>query len=142
MSIPEHLWRYPTADAVASLAKRFGLPNTPEMQDWEWEVADSQRIDEFLSAYSSGQLSPDEQFTLMETIIQSFDDLGDRLATDQRWPGVLDLLDASIDLHIYTVWYWACDEDDGSGGFRVSPDVRRLLERHRARFAEPREPLN
>ncbi|MCP5384447.1 MAG: hypothetical protein H6913_07510 [Altererythrobacter sp.] len=46
------------------------------MQDWEFEVADANRIDEFLSAYQSQELTDDERFTLMEMIIQSFEDLG------------------------------------------------------------------
>lgn len=134
MDIPRHLWRFPTADAIASLAARFGFPNTSAMQDWEWEVADPARIDEFLVAYSSGELSSDERFTLMETIIQSFEDSGEDLASDPRWRSVLGLLDEFIDLHIYTVWYWACDEDGVDDGFRVTKDLRSLLGRHRRRF--------
>lgn len=138
MDIPKHLWRCPTADAIRSLAVRFGLPNSPGMQDWEWEVADPARIDEFLAAYSDGSLSDDERFTLMETVIQSFEDLRSDLASDPRWRTVLHLLDQSIALHIYTVWYWACDDDaDGPGDFRVSADLRRLLARHREAFFGP-----
>jgi hypothetical protein len=75
MSVPDHLRRYPTRKAIDSLAARFDLPYTPFMQDWEWEVADSDRIDEFVAGYHSGELNEDERFTLMETIIQSFEDL-------------------------------------------------------------------
>jgi hypothetical protein len=34
-----------------SLATRFGLPYHDDMQDWEWEVADSARFEEFLATY-------------------------------------------------------------------------------------------
>lgn len=44
-------------------------------QDWEWEVADPARIDEYLNAYHVGEFTDDERFTLMETLIQAFDDL-------------------------------------------------------------------
>jgi hypothetical protein len=70
--IPEHLWRSPTRAAINALALRFDLPNTQGMQDWEHEVADADRIHEFIAAYQSGQLDDDERFTLMELIIQSF----------------------------------------------------------------------
>lgn len=108
------------------------------MQDWVWQVADSSRIDEFLAAYSGGELSDDERFTLMETIIQSFDGLDERLAVHARWPRVLGWLDQSIDVHIYSVWYWSCDEDPIADGFRVTPDIRKIQARHRSRFVEPR----
>jgi hypothetical protein len=54
--VPEHLWRYPTKDAIENLAKRFDFPTDPQMQDWEYEVADASRIGEFLAAYESGEL--------------------------------------------------------------------------------------
>ena len=72
MSVPEHLWRFPTRTAIASLATRFGLPNTLEMQDWEWEVADYERIDEFLDTYETEDVTEDELFVLMEMLLQSF----------------------------------------------------------------------
>jgi hypothetical protein len=70
MTVPEHLWRFPTEQAIASLAARFDLPNESYMQDWEWEVADPERIDEYITVYNSGELNDDERFTLMETIVQ------------------------------------------------------------------------
>lgn len=82
MAVPEHLWRFSTADARASLAERFGAPNESCMQDWEWEVADSGRIGEHLDAYHNGGLSDDEGFTLMEAMIQAFEDLEDSLDAD------------------------------------------------------------
>jgi len=69
MSVPEHF--YPTRTAIDALAARFGLPNRPDMQDSEWEVAGPTRLDELINAYKSGELDDDERFTLMETIIQS-----------------------------------------------------------------------
>jgi hypothetical protein len=83
--VPEHLWRYPTRAAIDALALKFGFSNTPQIQDWAWEAADSDRIDEFIAAYKSGQLNDDERFALMETIIQSFEDLGEALYADTRW---------------------------------------------------------
>ncbi|MEM1196923.1 MAG: hypothetical protein AAGH57_12525 [Pseudomonadota bacterium] len=131
--IPDHLWRHPTRAAIDALALRFGLPNTPDMQDWEHEVADSRRIDEFLAAYQSGILSDDERFTLMETIIQSFENLAEPLESDSRWPTVLELLNTNIRLHAKTVWYWALpDESDNANLWAVSLPLRPILETHRS----------
>jgi hypothetical protein len=140
MEVPEHLWRFPTRAAIDSLAKRFGLPNDPGMQDWEIEVADSSRIDEFMQVYEDGNLSDDERFTLMTTIIQSFEETKGDLRADSRWTHVLTLLERDISLHIFSVWYWA-DSEIGSDSWRVSPFMWKLLERHRSSFVQvPREP--
>jgi hypothetical protein len=98
------------------------------MQDWEWEVADPDRIDEFLRAYRSGDLNDDERFTLMEMIIQSFEDAPDAPETDSRWGEVLELLAKRIDLHISTVGYWAATDVEGlDEAWLVTPSMRRVL---------------
>lgn len=105
------------------------------MQDWEWEIADSNRLDEYLAAYKSGELSDDERFTLMETIMQAFEDLPDSLESEPRWVETLMILDSNIDLHTYTVWYWSDLEDElGEESWRVTPYLRKLVERHKTRL--------
>ncbi len=74
---------HPKAHAINALAKRFDLPNEPSMQDWEYEVADAQRINEFLIAYTEKTTSEDEKFVLMEMLIESFSDSNRELTTDQ-----------------------------------------------------------
>ncbi len=134
MELPEHLWRFPTAEAIDSLAYRFNLPNRSYMQDWEWEVGDPQRIDEFLAAYSE-DLTDDEKFTLMETILQSFEDLDEPLEKDSRWYKVLTILDQNIGLHLNSVYYWsALDSEYEDEQWRVTPFLRPILEKHRAEF--------
>jgi hypothetical protein len=131
--LPAHLQRHPTRAAIDRLAARLGLRNEPQMQDWEWEVADAERLDEFIALYGDPQLSEDERFTLMETIIQSCEDLGDALEGDPRWSKVQALLEEHLDLHISSVWYWAALENDLDDAWRVSPFMRDLVEKHRVR---------
>jgi len=140
MSVPEHLWRFPTQAAIASLAKRFCLPNTPEMQDWEWEVADCARIDEFCAAYLSGELTEDERFVLMETLLQSFEELDTPVAKHPAWQTVLELLDRHVELHGRTIWYWSnpgCKNLEDS--WRITPFVRSILARHKQLLKPPDE---
>jgi hypothetical protein len=135
MTVPEHLQRFATRAAIDSLAARFGLVNEPGMQDWEWEVADPGRIDEFLSTYESGELSEDERFTLMETMLQSFEELPAALAAHPRWSRLLDILDCNASLHARSIWYWSAPEaDDLEECWRVTPFLRSILNRHRAVF--------
>ncbi len=104
MRKPEHRW--PTAAAIEKLAQRVDLPHGPHMQDWAWEVADPNRIDEFLDVYTSGELDDDERFTLMEMLIQSFADLEGDLERHSRWEDLLALLEENVELHAWTIWYW------------------------------------
>jgi hypothetical protein len=105
------------------------------MQDWEWEVADPKRINEFLSAYESDLVTDDERFVLMETLIQSFEESGRSLPDDLRWCQVLELLDKNIALHIYSVWYWSdLENDNADDAWRVTPFLRKVLELHKHRF--------
>ncbi len=105
------------------------------MQDWEWEVADHIRIDEFVAAYKSGEFSEDEKFTLMETILQSFEEQEKPLETDDGCMKVLWLIENNLELHIYSVWYWADLENDNvAEPWRVTPFMREILARHEELF--------
>ncbi|MEM8641247.1 MAG: hypothetical protein AAGG51_20885 [Cyanobacteria bacterium P01_G01_bin.54] len=136
---PSHLWRHPTRSAIDSLAKRFDLPNDEKMQDWEYEVADPDRVAEFIDAYKSGELSEDERFTIMETIIQSFEDQEKPLEENKEWQEVLRLIEINLDLHICTVWYWSLVEDepkDKSEWWKVTPFIRPILARNCYKYTE------
>ncbi|MES2058310.1 MAG: hypothetical protein V4564_20405 [Pseudomonadota bacterium] len=133
--VPEHLWRHPTRAAIDALALRFDLPNHHSMQDWEWEVADPNRLDDFIGAYQSGELNDDELFTLMEMIVQSFDNLGGAVSRDPRWRTARDLLDTNIRIHAHTVWYWSCPEMDAAEEqWAITPFIRPIFEKNRARL--------
>lgn len=131
MDLPEHLWRFPTAAAIENLATLLGVPNDVSMQDWQWQIADSTRIDEYLGLYQGNSLTDDERFTLMETIIQSFADLPTELSTDPRWETVLETLDRNIRLHAHSVWYWATLENESLDDcWTVTPFMRKLVDKH------------
>ena len=72
MAVPERYWRFQTREAMDALATRFGFQDEPWMEDWEYQVADASRLDEFLIALEAGELTDDERFTLSETVMQCF----------------------------------------------------------------------
>ncbi len=131
MHVPQRYWRFPTAAAIDSLARRFDLPNHPGMQDWEFEVADPARLDEFLAAYDDGTLDDDERFTLMMTIIEScetaFGETGHTQNNDRQWHRVLEYIRRDVDLHIYSLWYWADPDNATDDSWIVAPDLRKLM---------------
>ncbi|BCM90188.1 hypothetical protein IAD21_02039 [Abditibacteriota bacterium] len=107
---------------------------------WEYEVADPDRVDEFFAAYESGGLSDDERFSLMETILESIRVLGEVEGRSPRWLHILELIENNIELHIYTVCYWAClghSEEELELAFEPAPDMRAMLNRHSEQFGYP-----
>ena len=125
--------RHPTRAAIDGLAARFGLRNEQNMQNWEYEVSDPDRIEEFLGAYESGELTEDERFVLMETILQSFDESEYSLTGHPLWPRILTRIEENIAVHIHTVWYWADPGNKLEDSWRVAPAMRALLKRHHHR---------
>ena len=120
--------RCATAAARQRLAALLRLPNAPGMQDWEWEVADAERIEEFLSLYEAGGLGEDERFALVEILIQSFEDSSRDLPGDPAWKRLLALLERNLDVHRYSVWHWSAVESAAQEDmWRVSRFLRPLL---------------
>ncbi len=119
--------RYPAGAAQETLAKRFNLPIYGAMQDWEWEVADATRFEEFFAAYSLDALNEDERFSLMEILVQCVEDspLED---FQPRWSRIASLLAKNIVGHASTIEYWAQPEETETCAlFRVSFGMRLFL---------------
>ena len=126
--LPEHLMRWSTDETQRSLADRLGLPHDPLMQDWELQVADPSRIDEFLMAYRVESLSVDERFALMEILIASIDEIEtSEIEELPAWREVESWLKASPELHAITVHYWShLDDSRPEYCFRVTRPMRRV----------------
>jgi len=137
LQVRKDLARQPTRAVINNLAARFGFEIHDCMQDWEWEVSDPDRIEEFLDAYASGDLGDDERFTLMETILESLEESGRQPESDSLWAMALENLETHIRLHASTVLYWSCLEtDDLALAWTVAPFCRRILDNHRDLFED------
>lgn len=128
--------RYITVSAIYALAQRFNLPYDPFMQDWEYEVADPNRIDEFIDAYLSNELNEDEKFALMDTILQSFEDSSKTLDSDQQWNIILQLLEDNLDIHATTICYWAYGNSAYTLCWRITPDLRKIKRRNHLKIIQ------
>ena len=122
----------PSTPSRQSLAARFGLSYHGNMQDWEWEVADASRFQEFLGVYRHADLNEAERGSLMEVLVQCVEDL---LAADSHqareslpeWQVVAALLREHASLHAATVDYWSClEEPDLALCFHVTALMRPL----------------
>jgi hypothetical protein len=78
------------------------------MQDWEWEIADSARINDYICLYMKSHMNDDDRITLMETIIQSTEYLYSLNGfPPKQWRQVKLLLTANSKIHHYTIFYWS-----------------------------------
>lgn len=121
--------KLPNTNARVVLAKRLNLPYHDNMQDWEYEVADTIHIDDFLNAYDLNDITEDERFLLIEMLFQSFEEVND-LEKDSRWHRTLSLVENNLDLHTQTVLYWANGVESFEDSWSITPFIRNLRDQY------------
>jgi hypothetical protein len=131
--VPGHLIRYPTSAGRRALAARLGLKIDPFSQDWEWEIAEPARFEEWMAVYRSEPLSDDERFSLTEMLIQCVEylvrtcDSPEEVEKMPQWQAVAALLHGNPRLHASSIAYWSVfGHDDPEEQFRVSVPMRHV----------------
>ncbi|AZK48573.1 hypothetical protein [Paenibacillus lentus] len=120
---------YVTKSAIEGLVKKIKLPAPDEFsQDWEYEVADSSRITEFLYAYENIELNKEERFALMIIIISSFNDAIVEGKAEAELASVIRYhLLQDINIHKNTIYYWSMlDEDELEDCYAVTSFMREI----------------
>lgn len=125
VSTTQRCW---TAASIEFLSKTLGHAVDGHQQDWPFEVADPQRLNDYLALYADLRIDDDVRFTLADMIIQAFEDEGD-FAADTRWADFLAGLSANVRLHAFQIWYWAAADEPASARWKVSPWMHDLLGR-------------
>ena len=114
------------SSSIDKLTTLLTLKSTGLEQDWDVELADENRIGEFLLAYQGPSLSPDDKFALMALMLASVDryiELNSKMP--EEWDRVADILLRERDLHEKTVAYWRRDDDDDpEAWFHLTPHIR------------------
>ncbi|MBP1967147.1 hypothetical protein [Paenibacillus aceris] len=118
-----------TRQAIESLTHKLSLPELGEYsQDWEYESADSSRVNEFVSFYESAELNPSEKFALMSLIISSFDDaVTEGKIEDGIWEKIKGHLISDIDLNRKTILYWSLVDEEIDNCFSCTPFMREII---------------
>lgn len=126
MKIQEPKYRSGTGETINKLAKELGLPYNERMQDWSYEVANPNDIEKYLNHYN--KLSDDdEKFVLMEILIQATNDQLEIKKFLDYWKETKLRLIDNFDLHEYTIYYWACfDNEELEDCWIVTPYMREL----------------
>jgi len=115
-------------EAINFLNKVFLLPYTGQEQDWDIEMADSQRLDEFICYYQSNSLSENKKYALIALILASYDDFlsENNIEVDKRWKTIESLLNSDINLYTELIDYWSLTQEKGTNYFRITPLIREI----------------
>lgn len=124
----EHI-KYPTKQAIESLIDKLNLPKQDELtQDWEYEVTDVKRIEEFIKFYETQNLSNVEKFTLMIVIIGSCDDAIAQECFDiNLWERVKLLLIQDMAIHRNTMIDWSCNGESLKNCYYITQYIRKIV---------------
>ena len=106
----------------------LSLKEVAGMQDWDIELADPERVQEFCSVYRYQIEDEDEKFTLMTLIVASYDDyLSAHGHSSAIWNEIAELLKKDIPLHVDTLEYWAEFEGDNPEHYyEITPYIREV----------------
>jgi hypothetical protein len=109
-----------TAEAVA---KAVGVVCEPWMQDWPLEVADADRIEEFLSHYGR-ERNTEHRIAIAALIVASLDDAF-ALGTPSK--ELLDRAGPVLKNYPEMLEYWSCpDAHTNDEMFHITPWIRTL----------------
>jgi hypothetical protein len=116
----------PNTDARKSLADKLSLRYHADMQDWEYEVADMNRLADFEKQYLLSDTNDKEKESLMEIMLDSLNDSlesNDLKNYNDFAPRILKYLNANSQIHEGTVKYWT------EGDFLISNKIKPTLEK-------------
>jgi len=91
------------------------------MQDWPLEVADRDRLPEFVEFLSRADDDTD-RFALMSLVLRSLDEASEE---QQRatWPTVMAILEHNPTLFAHEIMYWSCGEERDDGCWQLTEDI-------------------
>lgn len=118
-------------EIVEKLSKELSLPYTGTEQDWDLEMADFNRLADFLNYYNQNTLSKEEGVALMALILASYDDflLANNEQVDEMWAEIKQILESQRAIFVELLNYWGLDDlgEDGNA-YRITPLIRELNE--------------
>lgn len=112
-------------EIIEQLSKELSLPFKGVEQDWDIELSDYKRVDEFISYYNENDLSDELKYAAMSIILASYDDfLNEKeLDRDYRWYEIKEILKSEEVLFRGLIEYWAIDSEI-ENVFRITPLIR------------------
>lgn len=122
--------RHPTNAAVTTLSKLLGFVDCPEIQDWERNFQNFDRLEEFVEFYEQSSIDEDGKFLLMELILASASDGSYPFFSSPLWQKIEGLLRKNSKIHAWSIWYWSCLDEESRipyNDFVISPYMQSIL---------------
>ena len=121
-----------TMHLYEKLSSLLGLACHPNMQDWELENANPDRLPEFIHAYQTDSFSRQKQHALMGLILASVNDyLAEEAAPDSALEHTIcALLEQQWQDFYPLVCYWSLLDEDLNDEFPITPIMRTLWAQH------------
>ncbi|WP_257667165.1 hypothetical protein [Parapedobacter tibetensis] len=117
-------------EIVEQLSKELSLPFTGIEQDWSIEMANSNRIDDFLKFYQQNDLSEDKKNAVMSIILASYEDFlheNNDLEIGDRWNEIKSILESERAIFADLINYWSLNNEvEEDNLFLITPLVRKL----------------
>lgn len=119
-----------TKNTIERLAGDLNLSRGDKnTQDWEYEVADSKKLDEFLAYLTKNELNSNERQTLMQVILESYNDYVTEFGYNNDYSKKIKMI-IQKDICIYKdiIWYWSCGEEELEDCFAITSFMRGINE--------------
>lgn len=112
----------PNQQTRKKLSEKLNLEFDENMQDWEWEISDPNRIAEFITEYDNMDSSTKEKKTLMEIILGSLNGMERTNANndfEKHLNSVISRLKKNNEIHSGTIKYWKNGKFDISDFLKI-----------------------
>jgi hypothetical protein len=116
-------------EIIEQLSKELSLPFTGIEQDWDIEMANSSRINDFLKFYQQNNLSLGKKNAVMSIILASYEDFlnENNLDIDYRWNEIKAILGSEKVIFTNLIAYWSLNNEiDKDNLFRITPLIRNI----------------
>lgn len=125
MKVEEPNFRCGTKKAIEELVAQYNYPYADWMQDWPYEIADPNEIENYFRHYDE-QIDEDKKFSLMEMLIQALTDIENEADFNTNWKLLKEKIIKDFKIHEYTIFYWCCFGESLSDCWKISPKMREL----------------
>ena len=90
-------------------------------------MADPNRLEDFFDYYINNKLSSDEKRTLMQLILESYNDYVGKEGFNSDYSSKLrNILKKDLNLYMDLIDDWSCDKEDLEDCYEITPLIREI----------------
>ena len=121
--------KYPSKETIIRLTKELQLKGGHKFtQDWEYEVANAEQLQNYIEYYQKEKLNVNEKATLMRIILEAYNDLVGLNDQECRYGDMIKkLLECDYSIQEETIKYWSCEGEELENCFTITAFIRAFL---------------